>query len=87
MIREITIKAILNGYIVQIGCQTLVFNDLNTMMLEISRYFENPEKTEKFYLETSINAGKLAPQLTSVSPAGRNPPTSEQPSMQPQTTR
>lgn len=47
--REIVIKKVLNGFIVNVGCQTVVFKDENELILELKDYFANPEKVEKKY--------------------------------------
>lgn len=48
--REIIIRTCLNGYIVQVGCQTVVFEDKNKLMSELFSYLTEPEATEKRYL-------------------------------------
>jgi len=55
MIHEIKIKAVLNGYVANVGCQTLVFNDRAVMLKELDTYLEKPEETEKKYRETAVN--------------------------------
>lgn len=56
MIRSITIKAVLNGFIVQCGCQTLVVDSVDKLVLGIKAYLENPEVVEKEWLNNSINS-------------------------------
>lgn len=48
--REIRINKALNGYIVNVGCQTLVFTDIGEVCTELTRYAAEPEKVEKEYL-------------------------------------
>ena len=55
MIREIKIKAALNGYVANVGCQTLVFNSRADMLKELDGYLEKPDETEKRYRETAVN--------------------------------
>lgn len=46
---KIQIDCAQNGYICQVGCMTVVFETKKKMLMEISRYLENPEKVEKEY--------------------------------------
>lgn len=39
-----------NGYIVTVGCMTLVGSDWATVASEIRRYFDHPEKVEEEYM-------------------------------------
>lgn len=59
MIREIKIKAALNGYIATVGCQTLVFNERAVMLKELDAYLEKPDETEKRYREQAVNRDLL----------------------------
>lgn len=49
MLRDIVIHPVLNGYSVQVGCQVVVFEDLDRMLQEIKSYFLDPEATEMRY--------------------------------------
>ncbi len=49
--REVKINAVMNGFIVNVGCQTLVYQDKLTLLLELRNYLENPEQVEKQYIE------------------------------------
>ena len=49
MIRPIAITAVLNGYIVSVGCQQVVFNNTETLITELRVYLADPEDTEKRY--------------------------------------
>lgn len=59
MLRKITIKSVLNGFIVKVGCQTLVFDDVNVMLSELGKYLLDPDEVEREYLDNSINSGRL----------------------------
>lgn len=59
MIREIKIKAVLNGYVANVGCQTLVFGTRAELIKELDGYLEKPEETEKRYRETAVNRDLL----------------------------
>jgi len=64
MLREVKIKPVLNGWIVEVGCQTLVFIDGIFMAEELLKYLDDPDEVEKRYLEESVNSGKLDPAWT-----------------------
>lgn len=49
--RDIIIRKVMNGYVVTVGCQKLVFESQMGMMLELSRYLNSPEKVEREYTE------------------------------------
>jgi hypothetical protein len=59
MIREAHIKAVLNGYIVTIGCQTVVFPSPAALASAICEYYTEPTETEKRYRETALNKALL----------------------------
>ena len=54
--RDITIKVVLNGWIVIVGCQTILFTDLVLLTQEIGTYLLDPEDRERHYLETAVNS-------------------------------
>lgn len=53
--RDVIIRPVLNGWKVTVGCQQLVFENLNTMANALVDYYTDPEKTEKIYLERKKN--------------------------------
>lgn len=55
MIRHIEIDAVLNGFTVRVGCQTLVFDSVSALTDQLARYLRNPEEMEKQYA-ASLNA-------------------------------
>jgi len=56
MLREIHISPVLNGFIVQAGCQKLAYTSIDKLILDLGAYFRDPEKTEKRILkEEGIN--------------------------------
>ncbi len=57
MTREIHIRPVMNGFIVTVGCKTVVFTDPARLTSELLRYYKSPEDTEKDYLATAINKG------------------------------
>lgn len=55
MIHNITIKPALNGYIVDVGCKTLVFESQDKLVRELDAYLKNPMEVAEHYLKTAIN--------------------------------
>lgn len=60
MLREIHIKPVLNGYIVCVGCQTLVFTDPVHLTNELLRYCGDATKMEAEYRLTALNREVLS---------------------------
>lgn len=48
---ELRVLMALNGYIVHVGCKTVVFESLEKMLKEMGRYYKGPQKVQKEYLE------------------------------------
>ncbi len=48
---DINIQAVLNGYVVRVGCQTVVFQSLEDLLAEMRKYLTDPEQTEARYRE------------------------------------
>jgi len=61
MIRNITIRTELNGWICTVGCQTVVFTSKSVLLESLSEYLHNPDAVEKMFIETSVNS-HLFPQ-------------------------
>lgn len=57
--RDITIKPALNGFVVRLGCQRVVFNDRDTMFRALKDYLDEPGKIEEMYKYCSINSKQL----------------------------
>lgn len=57
--RDIIIKPALNGYVVRLGCQRIVFPTRDLMMRALSDYLDNPEKIEEQYKYGSLNSKQL----------------------------
>ena len=60
-IRNITIQPVLNGFLVSVGCQTVIFGDVGLLCSELARYLSDPKATEERYQRESINANKVSP--------------------------
>lgn len=55
MIRNIQIQPVLNGFVVSVGCQTIVFSNKETMVSQLSDYLDDPEITEKKFVAKACN--------------------------------
>lgn len=55
MFRDITIHAVMNGFVVQVGCQTLVYDNVGALVSDLQMYLVDPVKTEKWIRERSCN--------------------------------
>lgn len=52
---DVRIKPVLNGFVVNVGCQTLVFQSMDILASELKRYQADPEKVEKEYRANAVN--------------------------------
>jgi hypothetical protein len=55
MTREIKITPVLNGFVCQVGCQTVVFESVSELALNIERYYRNPDAVEKEFITRAVN--------------------------------
>ena len=53
--RTITIEGVLNGWIITVGCTTLVSEDKDKMLREIGRYIDDPKLVTEEYLDNAKN--------------------------------
>jgi hypothetical protein len=49
--RPIQIKPVANGYTIDIGCQTFVFENIANMLFRIEEYYNDPAKIEGHFIE------------------------------------
>lgn len=49
-IRPVQIQQVMNGYLVQVGCQTVVFETRAKLLVELEKYTLNPDKCEQEYI-------------------------------------
>ena len=54
--RDVRIETVLNGWVVRVGCQTLVFKELTSLLKDLEAYLTNPEAAETAYQENAVNA-------------------------------
>ncbi len=55
MNRPVNISFALNGFIATVGCQTLVFNDLDELLGNLRSYLQDPEATETAMRKNALN--------------------------------
>ena len=48
-IRPLQIEQVLNGFVVKVGCQTVVFNTIDALCDTLKAYCLDPQKVEKEY--------------------------------------
>jgi len=53
--RDVTISAVLNGWIARVGCQTLVYTDKKQLLKDLGEYMANPSAKQKKFVETAVN--------------------------------
>lgn len=61
MTRMITICPVLNGYVLTVGCQTIVFDSAKKMLDELGQYYAAPEAVEQRFLKNAVNKTMLEP--------------------------
>jgi len=64
--RSVTVNAVLNGWMVQIGCQTLVYTDPDKLTGDLRDYLRDPKAKEAAVIESAVNKRLLqdTPQPT-----------------------
>lgn len=55
MVRDIHIRPVLNGFVCQVGCQTVVVNSIDALVDGIRNYYRSPEATEKKWISCALN--------------------------------
>lgn len=51
----------LNGFICEVGCQTVVVSSINDLVTGISDYYRDPKAAEKKWLDCALNKTMLNP--------------------------
>lgn len=69
MIRKFTVIPVLNGYVVEIGCQTAVFTSVNDLTNAIGTYLRSPKETEEKWRATALNSAYFSPHDNEATPA------------------
>ena len=76
--RSVTVNAVLNGWTVQVGCQTLVYTNPDKLTGDLRDYLRDPKAKEAAVIESAVNKRLLqevapiaeAPMPTLNTPAG-----------------
>jgi len=58
--RDVKITAVLNGWIVKVGCQTLVYNDKKILLHDLGAYMADPKGTEQAFIKNAVNKRLIA---------------------------
>lgn len=53
---EVTIMIVLNGWIVHVGCQTVVYTVREALLTDLNEYLADPQGKEKEMLGKAINS-------------------------------
>lgn len=51
MAHDVRIHPVLNGFVCEVGCQTVVFNSLDTLCKMLRKYYTNPGVIERVFLD------------------------------------
>ena len=70
--RTIEIIPALNGWIVQVGCEKILFIDSLLMIKEIKRYIDDPKAVKEEYLKSRVNKNRETGVIDAM--AGRGSP-------------
>jgi hypothetical protein len=54
-VKELHIRPVLNGFVVKIGCQEVVFTSVKDFIKEFTRYQEKSDEVEKEYVKNALN--------------------------------
>lgn len=73
MIRNLLIKPVLNGFIVEVGCQTVVFKSAAELASAVNEYYADPEVTERRYRDTAVNKQLISDGLAAIRDASNSP--------------
>ncbi len=56
MLRQLSIRPVLNGFVVMVGCQEVVFTSRETLTASLADYLVHPDETEARWCAESLNA-------------------------------
>jgi len=59
--KEVRIEPVLNGWIVRVGCASVVALSKESMLSEIGRYIDDPEGVTKEYAANAVYQGTYQP--------------------------
>ena len=55
VMRSIRVNPVLNGFVVEVGCQTLVFNRIEDVAENLVAYQKDPDGMEKKFAAAAVN--------------------------------
>lgn len=61
--RNLIIEPVLNGFVVQVGCQRVVFDSPAKLGAHITEYYTNPSKVEHEFLKNKVNDTMSGPAM------------------------
>jgi hypothetical protein len=61
MTRQVTISPVLNGFMLHVGCQTVVFESAKKMLDELGQYYAAPDAVEHRFIKNAVNKTMLEP--------------------------
>lgn len=61
--RSLIIEPVLNGFVVQAGCQRVVFDSAAKLGAHITEYYANPAKVESEFLKNKVNDTMSQPAM------------------------
>jgi hypothetical protein len=67
VMREVRITPVLNGFIVHVGCQTMVFADIQEVADRLVDYQKAPDTYENMMIENAVNKTMEVPAPEPVS--------------------
>jgi hypothetical protein len=62
--RDIHIRVVSNGFIVEVGCQSVVFQNYQEMLGRMDAYFKDPEVEELKLYENHLSLNHARPNST-----------------------
>ena len=72
MTREVLIRPVLNGFVIDVGCQRVVFTNKQAMLIQLSEYYDKPEEVEKRFIAEAVNKMSIVP--LAAQPLAAQPP-------------
>lgn len=55
MMKPVTIKPVLNGFVVEVGCQTVVFQSVDKLIDSLRKYQADPDTVEQMFMKNAVN--------------------------------
>ena len=71
--RDVLIHPVLNGFVATVGCQQVVFLDIDTLAEALRAYVRDPRATERAFLKAPVNRTTNTPESIIYNP----PPTTD----------